>query len=103
LTGQPFSQLQRLVQPVPALNFANLNSSKSQDSHHRSVFVGPGFQQSAILAQNEEDSGSLSARSNGSASIGKGPSAFSPRGCVARHLNLCCCFSVQFVCLFSIS
>jgi hypothetical protein len=83
LTGQPFAHQQRLVQPVPALNFSVFNSSKSHDTYYenqRSVLSGLGYQQSSALAQNEEDSGSLSARSNGSASIGKGPSAFSPRG-----------------------
>jgi hypothetical protein len=89
LTCQPFAHQQRLVHPVtvtapsptvPCLNFSGLNISKSHDSYQRSVLSGSGFQQSAISVQNEEDSGSLSARSNGSASIGKGPCAFSPRG-----------------------
>jgi hypothetical protein len=78
LTGQPFALQQR---PVPTLNLHNLHIGQSRDGSQSSMPARPGSQQLTkhIAVENEDESGSLSARSNGSASIGKGPSAFSPR------------------------
>ena len=86
LTGQPFALQQRLVPaPVPTLNLRDIHNPR--DGSQPSGLARPGSQLSQLsqllanknmVAENDED-GSLSARSNGSASIGKGPSAFSPR------------------------